>query len=111
MSKADPQMLKGLITLLLLWLVGDREDYGYALVVRLQDAGLTDIAEGTVYPALARCERAGWIESYYVPSERGPARKYYRLTTAGADELARSLDAWNHLTALVATITSKGTVG
>lgn len=101
-------MLKGLITLLLLWLLGEREDYGYALVVRLQEAGLTDIAEGTVYPALARCERASWVEAYYVPSERGPARKYYRLTTAGGRELARSLDSWNHLSSLVSAITSKG---
>ncbi len=102
-------MLKGLITLLLLWLLGEQEDYGYALVVRLREAGLTDIAEGTVYPALARCERAGWAEARYVPSQRGPARKYYRLTTAGADELTRSLDSWNHLAALVSAITSKGT--
>ncbi len=109
MRTSDPQMLKGLITLLLLWLLGEREDYGYALVVRLHEAGLTDIAEGTVYPALARCERAGWVEAHYVPSERGPARKYYRLTPAGADELTRSLDSWNHLTAMVSAITSKGT--
>jgi PadR family transcriptional regulator PadR len=103
-------MLKGLISLLLLWLLGEREDYGYALVVRLQEAGLTDIAEGTVYPALARCERAGWVEAHYVPSERGPARKYYRLTTAGGEELTRSLNSWNHLSGLVSSITSKGTL-
>lgn len=100
----------GLIALLLLWLLGEREDYGYALVVRLQKAGLTDIAEGTVYPALARCERAGWVEAHYIPSERGPARKYYRLTTAGGDELTRSLNSWNRLAALVSSITSKGTL-
>lgn len=108
MASTDPQMLKGLITLLLLWCVGDREDYGYALVVRLRAAGLSDIAEGTVYPALARCERAGWVEAYYVPSERGPARKYYRLTAPGSEELTRSLESWNHLAALVSAITSKG---
>lgn len=110
MSTTDPQMLKGLITLLLLWLLGDREDYGYALVVRLHEAGLTDIAEGTVYPALARCERAGWVGAYYVPSDQGPARKYYRLTTSGGDELTRSLNSWNHLAALVSAITSKGSL-
>ena len=110
MSTTDPQMLKGLIALLLLWFLGEREDYGYALVVRLQESGLTEIAEGTVYPALARCERAGWVEAHYVPSERGPARKYYRLTSAGVDELTRSLNSWNHLAALVSSITSKGTL-
>ena len=102
-------MLKGLITLLLLWLIGEQEDYGYALVVRLQHAGLTDVAEGTVYPALARCERSGWVEPHYVPSERGPARKYYRLTKAGSDELTRALSSWNHLSGLVSSITTKGT--
>ena len=102
-------MLKGLITLLLLQLLAVRDDYGYALVVRLQDAGLTDIAEGTVYPALARCERSTWVESYHVPSAQGPARKYYRLTSSGEDELTRSLDALNHLTGLVSAITSQRT--
>ena len=105
MPTADPQMLKGLITLLLLHLVGEHDDYGYALVVRLHEAGLPDIAEGTVYPALARCERAGLVQAYLVPSERGPARKYYRLTAAGGAELTRSLDSWNHLAGLVARIT------
>jgi PadR family transcriptional regulator PadR len=109
-STTDPQMLKGLITLLLLWLLGEREDYGYALVVRLREAGLTDIAEGTVYPALARCERSGWVAAHYVPSERGPARKYYRLTHAGGDELTRLLESWTHVAALVSSITSKGTL-
>ncbi len=100
-------MLKGLITLLMLSLLSERDDYGYALVVRLQEAGLSDIAEGTVYPALARCERAAWVAAYYVPSERGPARKYYRLTSDGQSELIRALESWNHLAGLVSVITSK----
>ena len=100
-------MLKGLITLLLLRLLSERDDYGYALVVRLQEAGLSDIAEGTVYPALARCERAAWVEANYVPSERGPARKYYRLTPEGQSEFRRALKSWNHLADLVSAITSK----
>lgn len=100
-------MLKGLITLLLLRLLSERDDYGYALVVRLQEAGLSDIAEGTVYPALARCERAAWVGAYYVPSERGPARKYYRLTPEGQSEFTRALESWNHLANLVSAITSK----
>ncbi len=94
-------MLKGLVTLLLLHLVAEREDYGYALVVRLRDAGFGEMAEGTVYPALARLEQAKRIDSYLVPSEKGPARKYYRITEAGAAELERTHTAWDHLTRLV----------
>ena len=105
MNDVDPQMLKGLVALLLLHLVAEREDYGYALVVRMREAGFGDMAEGTVYPALARLEQAKRLDSYLVPSEKGPARKYYRLTPAGALELERALDAWNHLTGLVAGMT------
>ena len=84
MNDIDPQMLKGLVTLLLLHLVAEREDYGYALVVRLREAGFGEMAEGTVYPALARLEQAKRLDAYLVPSDKGPARKYYRLTAAGA---------------------------
>ena len=106
-TTTDPQMLKGLLTLLLLSLIAEQDDYGYALVVRLRAAGLEDIAEGTVYPALARCERASWLAAYHVPSSSGPARKYYRVTEAGELELARALESWNQLAGLVADLTEK----
>lgn len=107
MNDIDPQMLKGLVTLLLLHLVAEREDYGYALVVRLREAGFGEMAEGTVYPALARLEQAKRLDAYLVPSEKGPARKYYRITEAGTRELDRSLGAWNHLTGLVGGLVTK----
>ena len=57
----------------------------------MREAGFGDMAEGTVYPALARLEQAGRLDAYLVPSEKGPARKYYRLTAAGAqNSTARS---------------------
>ncbi len=105
MNDVDPQMLKGLVTLLLLHLVAEREDYGYALVVRLRESGFGEMAEGTVYPALARLEQAKRLDAYLVPSEKGPARKYYRITAAGELELERTRTAWNHLTGLVAGLT------
>ncbi len=94
----DAQMLKGVLSLLLLRQIEEREDYGYALVVRLHEAGFTDLAEGTVYPALSRLEGAGLLHSSLRRSAAGPARKYYRLTAAGADELSRALSAWAALT-------------
>lgn len=97
----DPQMLKGLVTLLVLRLLADTEDYGYSLVVRLRAGGLAEVAEGTVYPALARCEQGGWVETHYVPSQKGPARKYYRLSASGRQELAARTASWRELTTLV----------
>ena len=50
----EPQLLKGVLSLLLLQLLAERESYGYEVVQRLHGIGLTDVLEGTVYPALAR---------------------------------------------------------
>jgi PadR family transcriptional regulator PadR len=95
------------LTLLLLTLLAERDDYGYSLVERLRAGGLGDVAEGTVYPALARVERGDLVATYHVPSDRGPARKYYRLSEAGRDELRARVDAW-HLLADVVEHFTKG---
>ena len=63
------------------------------------------MAEGTVYPALARLEQAKRLDTYLVPSDKWPARKYYRITREGELELDRTREAWKHLTGLVAGLT------
>ena len=90
----DPQLLKGVLPMLVLALLTERESYGYELVTRLQADGLTDMSTGTVYPVLARLEREGRITSRLVASSSGPARKYYVPTARGATELARAERSW-----------------
>ena len=93
----DSQLLKGVLSLALLRLLAQQESYGYELVTRLHDLGLTDVQEGSVYPALSRLEREGAVTSRLVASNSGPARKYYRLSRAGYAELSRTEHAWNNL--------------
>ena len=100
----DPQLLKGVLSLVLLRLLAERESYGYEVVQRLHDVGLSDVLEGTVYPALARLEREGRLRSRLVASTAGPARKYYRPTAAGLDALAEGAASWAALTAVVESI-------
>ena len=97
----DPQLLKGVLTTLLLWLLAQRESYGYELVQRLRELGLTGIADGTVYPALARLERDGRVSTRLVASRSGPARKYYRPTTSGYAALVEGSAAWRVLASIV----------
>lgn len=104
MPAHDAQMLKGVLTLLLLTLLADREDYGYAIVVRLRDAGFPDLAEGTVYPALSRLEAAGLLSSRLERSASGPARKYYRTTVTGLTQRDRAHADWERLVAGVAVV-------
>jgi PadR family transcriptional regulator PadR len=73
----DVRLLKGVLGMLLLRLLDERADYGYALVVRLRELGFDDVSEGSVYPALARTERQGLLTTRLVPSTSGPARKYF----------------------------------
>ncbi|MBL7492230.1 helix-turn-helix transcriptional regulator [Frankia sp. AgB1.9] len=97
----DPQLLKGVLSLLLLRLLAERESYGYEIVQRLRELGLSDISEGSVYPALARLEREGRVQTRLVASRSGPARKYYRPTAAGSQALAEGTASWLSLAAVV----------
>jgi PadR family transcriptional regulator PadR len=107
MTGHDPQMLKGVLPLLLLRLVADTEDYGYSLVLRLHELGLTDLNEGTVYPALSRLESRGLLHARLVRSASGPARKYYEITPVGSEELARGMSAWESLAGTVHSVLSR----
>lgn len=90
-------MLKGVLTLVLLELLSRQEDYGYALVLRLQEHGLNDLSEGTVYPALSRLEAQGLLSARLVRSTAGPARKYYSVTPAGTEAKLRARQDWIRL--------------
>ena len=100
-SSYDPQLLKGVLSLLLLHVLAEQESYGYEVLQRLQALGIPDLAAGTVYPALSRLEREQWLASRLVPSAEGPARKYYRLTTTGHTALESGTEQWHSLAALV----------
>lgn len=106
MPAHDPQMLKGVLGLLLLSMLSTADQYGYGIVTQLRAAGFDDLAEGTVYPGLTRLEASGFLESYLLRSASGPARKYYRLTDAGRAELAHRQTAWGDLVRSVATATA-----
>ena len=106
MPAHDPQMLKGVLGLLLLSALSTGDHYGYGLVTQLRSAGFDDLAEGTVYPGLTRLESSGLLDSYLLRSASGPARKYYRLTEAGAAELSHRRTSWSDLVQSVATATS-----
>jgi PadR family transcriptional regulator len=102
----DSQILKGVLGLVLLRLIDERESYGYELVERVHAVGLTEVPDGSVYPALGRLERDGHVTSHLVPSPSGPARKYYRLSRSGRDLLARRGAAWLRLAEAVTPLLS-----
>jgi PadR family transcriptional regulator PadR len=97
----DPQLLKGVLSLLLLGLLAQRESYGYEVVQRLHTIGLIGVLEGTVYPALSRLQGEGRLTTRLVASTSGPARKYYRPTPTGYEALATGTASWTTLAEIV----------
>src|SRR3954447_18329759 len=77
------QVRKGFLELCVLNALVADEQYGYDLVKSLVAVPGVGVSEGTLYPLLSRLRLQGLIESRLVESSGGPARKYYRLTTAG----------------------------
>ncbi len=71
--------------------------YGYALVQKLNDAGLSVANEGSVYLVLKRLSSNNLIDSELVPSNTGPARKVYRTTEAGREVLDTWTTDWNEV--------------
>jgi PadR family transcriptional regulator PadR len=89
------QLLKGVLDLAVLAVVRGDDGYGYDIVRRLRDGGLTEVGDASVYGTLRRLYAAGALTSYVVPSESGPHRKYYGITPIGRDQLARQSDDWH----------------
>ena len=94
----DPQLLRGLLPMLILAALEERESYGYELVERLRALGLGGLATGVVYPVLGRFERDGLLTSRLVPSPAGPARKYYAITARGRAAHADAVARWHDIT-------------
>lgn len=109
MNQKETQLLKGVLTMMLLKLLTEEENYGYAVVVKLRDLGFNDLNEGSVYPALSRLEKQGLLASRLQTSSSGPARKYYSTTPNGRESLTAAMDTWQELKGRVETLLQGGT--
>lgn len=98
------QLRKGLLELAILNSLDKGPLYGYDIVRQLGAVDGLVITEGTVYPILSRLKNERYLETYIEESPEGPARKYYRLTASGRDELKRMNEHWHRLHAAIGTL-------
>jgi DNA-binding PadR family transcriptional regulator len=98
--KADT--LRGHLDALLLAVLDGRKLHGYAIIeaLQLRSDGALDLPTGTVYPALRRLERAGWLASEW-DVVSGRKRRTYRLTRAGQQALQAERTEWREFTAVI----------
>ena len=93
------ELLQGTLDMLILrtlqW--GPRHGHGIGQAIRTQSDELLKVETGSLYPALHRLEKRGWLKSEWGVSEANHKAKYYRLTAAGKAQLARESDRWAQL--------------
>lgn len=98
------QVLKGVLDVAVLAVVAQEDAYGYDVVRRLREAGLSDVGDASVYGTLRRLFAAGALTSYVVPSDEGPHRKYYGITKSGTTMLRTSAKDWDRIASTVDTL-------
>lgn len=106
MAKEELDLPPGALELLILKVLTRGAMHGYAIVRAIQDRGedALRIEEGTLYPALHRMERRGWLASEWGTSDANRRAKYYRLTPAGRTELRAQESAWRRLSDAVGRV-------
>ena len=106
MAIARIDLPQGTLDLLILRTVSLGPLHGWAISERIQQisSAVLQIQQGSLYPALHRLERRGWIKARWGMSDNNRRAKYYELTKTGRRQLEVEKDAWEKLTAAVAQV-------
>jgi PadR family transcriptional regulator, regulatory protein PadR len=100
------EILQGTLDMLILQSLQWAPRHGYALskAIRTNSGEILKVDTGSLYPALHRLERKGWIAAEWKASDVGPRLRVYRLTAAGKRQLVSERSRWERLTAAIAGI-------
>lgn len=98
------ELLQGTLDLLvlqtLLW--GPQHGYGISQAIKTNSGDVLRVDTGSLYPALHRLERQGWVSSDWTVSDNNQSVKVYRLTAAGKKQLASERSRWEQLSEAIA---------
>jgi PadR family transcriptional regulator, regulatory protein PadR len=96
-------LVQGTLDLLILKTVAEQPRHGWAIAQRIEQVsrGVLKVQQGSLYPALYRLERDGWLRSRWAESPTGRQAKFYELTRAGRAHLERELESWDRLSGAI----------
>jgi transcriptional regulator len=97
---------QGTVDLLILRILSLGSQHGWGISERVQQVSGDQlcIQQGSLYPALHRLERRGWIKAHWGTSENNRRAKYYELRKSGRRQLELETASWNKLTAAMAQV-------
>src|SRR5688500_19088907 len=105
-TKPPNALLHGALDVLILKTLTRGPSHGYAIARFIEDTtgDAVLLEDGSLYPALYRLERRGWLAAEWGTSELGRRAKLYRLTDAGRRQLAAEVETWRRFTAGVSKL-------
>ncbi len=100
------ELLQGTLDLLILQTLqwGAQHGHGIAQAIRIRSGDLLSVETGSLYPALHRLERQGWLASKWKTSENNQRAKYYSLTPAGKKQLVSEQSKWQLLVTAISGV-------
>jgi PadR family transcriptional regulator len=106
MSADQLDLPQGTLDLLILKTLTLEPRHGWAISERLHQisSATLNIRQGSLYPALHRLERRGWIKASWGTSDNNRRAKYYELTKRGRARLDQEISAWRKLSAIVSQV-------
>lgn len=106
MPSEKSDLLQGTLDMLILKVValGSIHGYGISLRIRQISADVLQVQQGSLYPALHRLEKRGWLQAEWGQSDSGREAKFYKLSARGRKQLASEESNWNRLAGAVAQI-------
>jgi transcriptional regulator len=103
-------LLQGTLDMLVLQTLqwGPQHGHGISLAIQAYSGEVLKVETGSLYPALHRLERQGWLAAEWKVSEKGQRAKYYRLTAAGKKQLLAESSKWDLLVQAIGGIMKRG---
>ena len=100
------ELLQGTLDMLILQTLawGPQHGYGISQAIHSGSSDLLQVETGSLYPALHRLEKSGWLKSEWKQSDNKQRAKYYSLTPTGKKHLADEQNRWNQMTAAIAAL-------
>jgi PadR family transcriptional regulator PadR len=107
------ELLQGTLDMLILrtlqW--GAQHGHGIGHAIRARSDDLLKVETGSLYPALHRLEKRGWLTSEWDVSEANQRAKYYRLTASGKAQLMREQDRWSQMVNAIGRVMNPAPAG
>ena len=100
------ELLQGTLDMLILRTLQWGPQHGHAIgqAIRVQSSDVLQVETGSLYPALHRLQKRGWLKAEWGTSDANQRAKYYRLTPAGRAQLSRAQDRWTQLITAIGRI-------